>query len=157
MARSCSNAQRAGIPLIIIGGAGPSMLADMGSLQDMNHVELMRPITKWAVAVPSSKRLGEYIATAFRVGAHEQLHDALASLAHRLNAELDVAGFDRHSRATQVDQYVVEGDDDELFGRRGKNLALAIDVGLRMTHAVYIGLVIRRLKRFDLTGQGRTL
>jgi acetolactate synthase-1/2/3 large subunit len=33
----------------------------------MAHVDLMRPITKWSVAVPSSKRLGEYVATAFRV------------------------------------------------------------------------------------------
>jgi len=39
----------------------------MGGLQDMNHVELMRPITKWSVAVPDSRRLGEYVATAFRV------------------------------------------------------------------------------------------
>jgi acetolactate synthase I/II/III large subunit len=38
----------------------------MGSLQDMNHVELMRPITKWSVSVPESRRLGEYVATAFR-------------------------------------------------------------------------------------------
>ena len=33
----------------------------------MNHVDLMRPITKWAVSVPSARRLGEYVSTAFRV------------------------------------------------------------------------------------------
>jgi acetolactate synthase-1/2/3 large subunit len=43
------------------------MLADMGSLQDMNHVELMRPITKWSVSVPSTDRIQEYIDAAFRV------------------------------------------------------------------------------------------
>ena len=37
-----------------------------GLLSAMNHVELMRPITKWAVSVPTAKRLGEYVATAFR-------------------------------------------------------------------------------------------
>ena len=33
-----ANAQRAGIPMICIGGAGPKLLCDMGSLQDMDHV-----------------------------------------------------------------------------------------------------------------------
>ena len=62
-----ANAQRAGIPMIVIGGAGPRALTDMGSLQDMNHVELMRPITKWSVAVPSTDRIQEYIDSAFRI------------------------------------------------------------------------------------------
>jgi acetolactate synthase-1/2/3 large subunit len=62
-----ANAQRGGIPMIVIGGAGPRVLADMGSLQDMNHVELMRPITKWSVSVPSTDRLQEYVDAAFRV------------------------------------------------------------------------------------------
>jgi acetolactate synthase-1/2/3 large subunit len=61
-----ASAHRANVPMIIIGGQGPRIFVDMGSLQDMNHVELMRPITKWAVSVPSAKRLGEYVATAFR-------------------------------------------------------------------------------------------
>src|SRR3954470_22869595 len=62
-----ANAQRAGIPMIVIGGAGPRALADMGSLQDMNHIELMRPITKWSVAVPSTDRIQEYVDAAFRI------------------------------------------------------------------------------------------
>jgi acetolactate synthase-1/2/3 large subunit len=62
-----ANAQRAGVPMIVIGGAGPRALADMGSLQDMNHLELMRPITKWSVAVPSTDRIQEYIDAAFRI------------------------------------------------------------------------------------------
>ncbi len=62
-----ANAQRAGIPMIVFGGAGPRALADMGSLQDMNHVELMRPITKWSVSVPSTDRIQEYVDAAFRV------------------------------------------------------------------------------------------
>lgn len=62
-----ANAQRGGIPMIVIGGAGPRALTDMGSLQDMNHVELMRPITKWSVTVPSTDRIQEYIDSAFRI------------------------------------------------------------------------------------------
>jgi acetolactate synthase I/II/III large subunit len=62
-----ANAQRGGIPMLVIGGAGPRQLADMGSLQDMNHLELMRPITKWAAGVPSTDRIQEYVDAAFRI------------------------------------------------------------------------------------------
>lgn len=62
-----ANAQRAQVPLICIGGAGPRALSDMGSLQDMDHVALMRSITKWSVQVPETRRIVEYIDAAFRV------------------------------------------------------------------------------------------
>ncbi|MCW5892361.1 MAG: acetolactate synthase [bacterium] len=62
-----ATAWRANIPMVIIGGQAPRHFQDMGGLQDMNHVDLMRPITKWAVSVPNTRRLGEYVATAFRV------------------------------------------------------------------------------------------
>ena len=71
-----ANAQRAQVPMILIGGQGARNLSqfggqDRGSLQDMNHVELMRPICKWAVSVPETKRLGEYVQSAFRVATTE--------------------------------------------------------------------------------------
>ncbi len=62
-----ANAQRAGIPMICIGGAGPRMLTDMGSLQDMDCVSLMRSITKWSVQVPETRRIVEYIDSAMRI------------------------------------------------------------------------------------------
>lgn len=62
-----ANAQRAGIPMIVIGGAGPVAYKHMGSLQDMDHVELMRPITKWSASVTEVRRLEEFITTAFRI------------------------------------------------------------------------------------------
>lgn len=62
-----ANAQRAGVPMVCIGGAGPKALCDMGSLQDMDSVTLMRPITKWSVQVPEARRIKEYIDAAFRV------------------------------------------------------------------------------------------
>jgi len=62
-----ATAWRANIPLVCIGGQAPRAFQDMGGLQDMAHVDLMRPITKWAASVPAANRLGEYIATAFRV------------------------------------------------------------------------------------------
>ncbi len=62
-----ANAQRAGIPMICIGGAGPKLLADMGSLQDMDCVSLMKSITKWSVQVPETRRIAEYIDSAMRI------------------------------------------------------------------------------------------
>lgn len=62
-----ASAHRANIPMLIFGGQGPRRFAHMGSLQDMNHVELMRPITKWAVSVPEGRRLAEYVSMAFRI------------------------------------------------------------------------------------------
>jgi acetolactate synthase-1/2/3 large subunit len=62
-----ANAHRAGVPMVVFGGAGPTQLADMGSLQDMNHLELMRPITKWAVRISETRRIIEYVDAAFRV------------------------------------------------------------------------------------------
>jgi len=64
-----ANAFRAQVPMVIIGGQAPRLYQDMGGLQDMNHVELMRPITKWSVSVPETRRLGEYVQSAFRVAA----------------------------------------------------------------------------------------
>jgi len=62
-----ANAQRAGIPMLCIGGAGPKLLSDMGSLQDMDCVSLMRSITKWSVQVPETRRIAEYIDSAMRI------------------------------------------------------------------------------------------
>jgi acetolactate synthase-1/2/3 large subunit len=61
-----ANAQRAGVPMLLIGGQGPRVLQDKGSLQDMDHVQLMKSITKWSASVPESRRLAEYVAMAFR-------------------------------------------------------------------------------------------
>ena len=62
-----ASAWRANVPMLVIGGQGPRALSDKGSLQDMNHVDLMRPITKWARAVPEARRLAEYVSMAFRI------------------------------------------------------------------------------------------
>ena len=63
---AAANALRAGVPMVIFGGAGPRVFTHMGSLQDMDHLELMKPVTKWAVRVEETRRLGEYVTAAFR-------------------------------------------------------------------------------------------
>ena len=64
---AAANAQRAGVPVVILGGAGPRALQHMGSLQDMDHVALMGPVTKWSASVPATERIQEYLDSAFRV------------------------------------------------------------------------------------------
>src|SRR6478609_9064284 len=64
-----ANAQRANVPMVCIGGAGPALLADRGSLQDMNHLDLIKPITKAAFRVTHTDRLAEYVSTAFRIAS----------------------------------------------------------------------------------------
>src|SRR5262245_49590164 len=38
-----ATAQRAGVPMVCIGGASPRALADMGSVQDIDSIALMKP------------------------------------------------------------------------------------------------------------------
>lgn len=62
-----ANAQRAGVPMVCIGGAGPRSLSDMGSLQDIDSVRLMTPVSKWAVQISETRRIKEYVDSAFRI------------------------------------------------------------------------------------------
>lgn len=61
-----ATAMRAQSPLVLLGGQGPLSLAGRGSLQEMDTLSLLRPITKWAVQVHDTARIPEYIHMAFR-------------------------------------------------------------------------------------------
>lgn len=61
-----ANAFLANSPILVIGGAAPLGLWDRGALQEMNQIDLLRPITKWTRTVHETSRLGEYTAAAFR-------------------------------------------------------------------------------------------
>src|ERR1700716_2846364 len=61
-----ATAFRSETALIHIGGQGALTQHKMGSLQDLPHVELMSPITKFAASVPSTERVADMIAMAAR-------------------------------------------------------------------------------------------
>lgn len=61
-----ANAWRANSPILVFGGQGPFNNLRRGSLQEMDHVSLMRPITKYADACYETRRIGEYIENAVR-------------------------------------------------------------------------------------------
>ena len=61
-----ANAFRAESPMLLIGGQGALSQHKMGSLQDLPHVEIMAPITKFAASVPHVTRIADMTAMAFR-------------------------------------------------------------------------------------------
>jgi thiamine pyrophosphate-dependent acetolactate synthase large subunit-like protein len=61
------NAQMAQSPLILFGGATATVLKGRGSLQDIDQLAIMRPITKWATSVKSLANLEATVERAFSV------------------------------------------------------------------------------------------
>ncbi len=61
-----ANAFRAESPMLLIGGQGALSQHRMGSLQDLPHVDMLQPITKFASTVPATERVADMVAMAFR-------------------------------------------------------------------------------------------
>src|SRR5262245_28800442 len=61
-----ANAFRAGSPVIVLGGQGGVADFEKGALQELDHVELMRPITKWSKRCLETRRIPEFLSMAFR-------------------------------------------------------------------------------------------
>ncbi len=61
-----ANAHFADSPMLLLAGSAPVREWGRGALQEMNQVDLFKPITKWAKVVTDPKRIGEYTATAVR-------------------------------------------------------------------------------------------
>jgi acetolactate synthase-like protein len=61
------NAQMAQSPLVLFGGATATVLKGRGSLQDIDQLSLMRPLTKWATSVKTMADLGPAVDKAFEV------------------------------------------------------------------------------------------
>jgi acetolactate synthase-1/2/3 large subunit len=61
-----ATAFRSESPVLHIGGQGALTQHRMGSLQDLPHVDMMRPITKFAESVRSTERIADMIAMAAR-------------------------------------------------------------------------------------------
>ena len=61
-----ANAWRANSPILVFGGQGPFENLRRGSLQEMDHIGVVRPITKYADAIYQTHRIPEYIELAIR-------------------------------------------------------------------------------------------
>ncbi|OKK01902.1 acetolactate synthase [Amycolatopsis sp. CB00013] len=65
-----ANALRAESPMLLIGGQGALTQHKMGSLQDLPHVDMMAPITKFSATVPHTARVADLVSMAFRECYH---------------------------------------------------------------------------------------
>jgi acetolactate synthase I/II/III large subunit len=61
-----ANAFRAESPMLLIGGQSALSQHMMGGLQNLDHVSMLRPITKFATSVPTTERVADFIAMAAR-------------------------------------------------------------------------------------------
>ena len=61
-----ANAWRANSPILVFGGQGPFANLRRGSLQEMDHIGVVKPITKYADAIYQTHRIPEYIELAIR-------------------------------------------------------------------------------------------
>lgn len=61
-----ATAFRSESPILHIGGQGALSQHKMGSLQDLPHVDMMAPITKFAASIPSTERVADMISMAAR-------------------------------------------------------------------------------------------
>lgn len=61
-----ANAWRANSPILVIGGQGPFNNLRRGSLQEMDHVSVMKPVTKWADTCYDTRRIPDYIEMGIR-------------------------------------------------------------------------------------------
>jgi acetolactate synthase-1/2/3 large subunit len=61
-----ANAWRANSPILVFGGQGPFSQLRKGSLQEMDHLGVVRPITKFCDAVYQTERIPEFIELAVR-------------------------------------------------------------------------------------------
>ncbi len=60
-------------PLVLIGGKAPVRQFDLGALQDVDQVDILRPVTKAAFTVLEGARVPEYVNAAVRL-AHAPPH-----------------------------------------------------------------------------------
>jgi acetolactate synthase-1/2/3 large subunit len=61
-----SEAQYQGTPLLHIGGGSPSSTIETGDEQEVNTLEIMGAVTKWARRIEDPHRIPEYVSMAFR-------------------------------------------------------------------------------------------
>ncbi|MCD6585285.1 MAG: thiamine pyrophosphate-binding protein [Desulfobacteraceae bacterium] len=61
-----ANAYLDNMPLVVLCGRHPMRDDQTGALQEMNQIDVVRPITKWCATCYETKRIPEYLAIAFR-------------------------------------------------------------------------------------------
>ncbi|MCK2242698.1 MULTISPECIES: thiamine pyrophosphate-binding protein [unclassified Crossiella] len=111
-----ANALRAESPMLLIGGQGALSQHKMGSLQDLPHVDMMAPITKFSATVPDTARAADMVSMAFRECYHgapgpsflEIPRDVLDASVPIAKARIPKAGAYRASTRSAGDPEAIE-------------------------------------------------
>ena len=107
-------AQFSGTPMLLLGGRHFIRQEQRGGLQEMDHPQLVRPVTRWAATAWETGRLADYIATAARHAFAGRGGPVFLDVP--LDVQADMVAEDsvewpesyRHSEALGVDDAVVE-------------------------------------------------
>ncbi|MBP7736316.1 MAG: thiamine pyrophosphate-binding protein [Spirochaetes bacterium] len=108
-----ANAYLDNAPLVVLCGRAPIRDDLKGALQEMNQIEVVRPITKWAATCYDTKRIPEYMAIAFRNATEGRPGPVFLELPPDiLNIKVDESLAPMPARSTP--KFTVHPDDGEL-------------------------------------------
>ncbi len=110
------NAQEAQQPILVLGGATATVLRGRGSLQDIDQLSLMKPITKWSARCNKVGDLAPMIKKAFRI-ASEGIPGPVF-----LEIPVDVL----YPKEIVAEWYMKESGVDKMKGAVGKAAQLAM-------------------------------
>jgi acetolactate synthase I/II/III large subunit len=108
-----ANAYLDNAPLVVLCGKHPLKEDLKGALQEMNQMDVVKPITKWAATCYETKRIPEYLAIAFRQATSGRPGPVMLELPPDiLGIKIDESLAPMPSRPTR--KYTVHPDDADL-------------------------------------------
>lgn len=115
------NAQMAQQPVIVLGGATATILRGRGSLQDIDQMSLMKPVTKWCGRCTKVGELEPFLEKAFEI--------AQAGVPGPVFLEIPVDLL--YPRETVAEWYMKESGVDAMTGAIGKAAQLGMKAYLK--------------------------
>jgi len=115
------NAQEAQQPIVVLGGATATMLRGRGSLQDIDQIALMRPITKWC---DRCNKVGDLVPLLERA-----FDEAVSGVPGPVFIEIPVDIL--YPEAIAQEWYVKESGVDKMTGLKGAAARLGLQLYLR--------------------------
>lgn len=133
------NAKMAGSPLVVIAGRAGITQEHRLALQDMNQLDIIRPMTKWASTVHQIERIPELLATAFRHAMEGQpgptyLEIPLELMAGAADAN-DATLWDGHQRLRRATCDVGAVEESLELLRRAERPVIIAGSGAHYAHA----------------------
>jgi acetolactate synthase-1/2/3 large subunit len=108
-----ANAYMDNVPLVVLCGRHPLRDDLKGALQEMNQIDMVKPITKWAATCYDARRIPEYMAIAFRNAATGRPGPVFLELPPDiLNITIPMESAPMPAKATR--NYAVVPADEEL-------------------------------------------